>query len=29
MTDDQEDPDVTRWTRHGRRTIYESGWVNL
>jgi 8-oxo-dGTP pyrophosphatase MutT (NUDIX family) len=29
MTDDQEDQDVTRWTVHGRRTMYESEWVNV
>jgi len=29
MTDDQEDQDVTRWSVHGRRTIYESEWVNV
>jgi 8-oxo-dGTP pyrophosphatase MutT (NUDIX family) len=29
MTDDQEDRDVTRWTVHGRRAMYESEWVNV
>jgi 8-oxo-dGTP pyrophosphatase MutT (NUDIX family) len=29
LTDDQEDQDVTRWTVHGRRAMYESDWVNV
>jgi len=29
VTDEQEDQDVTRWTVHGRRTMYESDWVNV
>jgi 8-oxo-dGTP pyrophosphatase MutT (NUDIX family) len=29
MSDDQEDQDVTRWTVHGRRAMYESEWVNV
>jgi 8-oxo-dGTP pyrophosphatase MutT (NUDIX family) len=29
MTDDEEDQDVTRWTVHGRRAMYESEWVNV
>jgi len=29
VTRDQEDQDATRWTVHGRRTMYESEWVNV
>jgi 8-oxo-dGTP pyrophosphatase MutT (NUDIX family) len=29
MTDNREDQDVTRWTVHDRRAMYESEWVNV